>query len=174
MGYYFAVVILVLIFNLIGKLFMINRVDQNFRLLAEGGYQRHAFNIINDRNLARELTQNLDLEQPVVGYSQPADFLTNFMHLSFTEDFGENVSRITTPIFLVADLVCSIIVMVIYGDPFLALTVFSAATLPYDRQDHKLPAPHQHHRRQPSPAPHEQGALPGWFDGSGLYCPGPV
>ena len=128
-GYYFAVVILVLIFNLIGKLFMINRVDQNFRLLAEGGYQRHAFNIINDRNLARELTQNLDLEQPVVGYSQPADFLTNFMHLSFTEDFGENVSRITTPIFLVADLVCSIIVMVIYGDPFLALTVFSAATL---------------------------------------------
>ena len=128
-GYYFAVVILVLVFNLIGKLFMINRVDQNFRLLAEGGYQRHAFNIINDRNLARELTQNLDLDQPVVGYSQPADFLTNFMHLSFTEDFGENVSRITTPIFLVADLVCSIIVMVIYGDPFLALTVFSAATL---------------------------------------------
>ena len=128
-GYYFAVVILVLIFNLIGKLFMINRVDQNFQLLAEGGYQRHAFNIINDRNLARELTQNLDLEQPVVGYSQPADFLTNFMHLSFTEDFGENVSRITTPIFLVADLICAIVVMVIYGDPFLALTVFSAATL---------------------------------------------
>ena len=103
----------------------------------------------------------------MVGYSQPADFLTNFMHLSFTEDFGENVSRITTPIFLVADLVCSIIVMVIYGDPFLALTVFFGG-------DPAQCAPHQHHCRQPSPAPHEQGALPGWFDGSGLYCPGPV
>ena len=128
-GYYFAVVALVLAFNLIGKLFMIGRVERNFRLLAEGGYQRHAFNIISDRNLARELTHNLGLEQPVVGYSQPADFLTNFMHLSFTEDFGENVSRITTPIFLVADLVCAIVVQVLYGDLALSLTVFSAATL---------------------------------------------
>ena len=127
--YYFAVTVLGLVFNLLGKLFMINRIDRNFRLLAEGGYQRHAFNIINDRNLARELTRNQDLDPPVVGYSQPADFLTNFMHFSSTEDYGENITRITTPIFFGFSVVISGATQVLYGDVFMSLTVFSAMTL---------------------------------------------
>ena len=127
--FYFAVTVLGLVFNLLGKLFMIERIDRNFRLLAEGGYQRHAFNIINDRNLARELTRNQNLDPPVVGYSQPADFLTNFMHFSSTEDYGENITRIATPIFFVFSVLVFGATQFIYGDLFMSLTVFSAMTL---------------------------------------------
>ena len=95
--FYFPIVIAGLLFNILGKLFLISRVQKNFRVVSSD-YEKHALLMVGDRNLSQEMTQGLDLEEPHVAYSAPAEFLTRFLDCSYSEDQSESISRISTPI----------------------------------------------------------------------------
>ncbi len=124
--YYFAITALGLVFNTLGKLFMIFRIQRNFAMIAPGKAKRYGVMTIQNRALARELTRGSDLKSPVIAYSAQGEFFTNFLELSYTEDYGENLSRITTPLFFVFTLVASVVAYFLSGDPFATLTAFTA------------------------------------------------
>lgn len=124
--FYFAVVALGLLFNTIGKLFMIRRIEGNFKILSGSSFEKHAVMTVKNRELARELTRGQNLDEPVVAYSTRAGFLTNFIELSYTEDYGENLSRITTPLFLFFSLLAGGGCYFITRDIFVALTALTA------------------------------------------------
>lgn len=123
--FYFPIVIAGLLFNILGKLFLISRVQKNFRVVSSD-YEKHALLMVGDRNLSQEMTQGLDLEEPHVAYSAPAEFLTRFLDCSYSEDQSESISRISTPILAGFSLLASIVSYFISRDLYLTLTVFTA------------------------------------------------
>ena len=123
--FYFPIVIAGLLFNVLGKLFLVSRVQQNFRVVSSD-CEKHALLMVGDRNLSQEMTQGLDLDEPHVAYSAPAEFLTRFLDCSYSEDQWESISRISTPILAGFSLLASIVSYFISRDLYLTLTVFTA------------------------------------------------
>lgn len=123
--FYFPIVIAGLFFNILGKIFLISRVQRNFRVVSSD-YEKHALLMVGDRTLSQEMTQGLDMEEPQVAYSAPAEFLTRFLDCSYSEDQSEMISRISTPILAGFSLLASIVSYFISRDLYLTLTVFTA------------------------------------------------
>lgn len=122
---YFSVAVLCLIFNLLGKIIMANRVIRNFNVIS-GNNDKFAMLLLTDKSFAKEITKGQNLDNPCVALSCKAGFATNFMQNSYSEDFSENIGKIATPLLLIFSIILSVISYIINKDMFIALTVFNA------------------------------------------------
>ncbi|MEG3006489.1 MAG: hypothetical protein RR806_03365, partial [Oscillospiraceae bacterium] len=122
---YFSVAVLGLLFNLFGKVYMTNRIIRNFKIIS-GNTDKFSIMLMKDKMLAKELTKGQNIDNPSVLFSSKTSFPTGFLNFSYTEDYSENINKITTPLFLVFGVVLSIITFVLEKDIFIALTVFNA------------------------------------------------
>ncbi|MEG1044629.1 MAG: hypothetical protein RSF81_07645, partial [Oscillospiraceae bacterium] len=122
---YFSVAVLGLLFNLLGKVYMSNRIIRNFKVIS-GNTDKFSIMLMKDKMLAKELTKGQSIDNPSVLFSSKTIFPTNFLNFSYTEDYSENINKITTPLFLIFGAVLSIITFVLDKDIFIALTVFNA------------------------------------------------
>lgn len=118
------VVILGLVFNSIGKLHIVGRIERNFNSLSAPG-DKHAVLLLKDRDMSRSMLGGLDVSNPKVCYGCKAGFLTNFLDLSYSEDLSESVSRILAPVVLIASLAVGAVSWFFHRDIFFSVTVLA-------------------------------------------------
>lgn len=122
---YFSVAILGLVFNLIGKLSLIKRVQRNFNFLT-GPDEKYAFVPIRDREFAREFTRGMGPEVERVAYSVKADFITGFLDKSYSSDHSESFCRISVPVTLLGALLVGGVTAALSKDPNISVSAFAA------------------------------------------------
>ena len=101
---FFPVALFVLIFNLIGKMLVILRIQNNFKLVSSEKRKQAAV-FLKDRTLLREISKGLSMEEYTIAYPESTRFLANFLDNSYSEDHAENTSRILAPVCLLAGIV---------------------------------------------------------------------
>ncbi|HIV36598.1 MAG TPA: hypothetical protein H9999_05200 [Candidatus Negativibacillus faecipullorum] len=122
---FFPVALLILLFNLIGKLLVILRIQQNFKLVASEK-RKHAAVFLKDRTLLRELSRGLSMEEYTIAYPETSRFLSNFLDNSYSEDHAENMSRVLAPVCLLAGIALSVLSYLFNKNAAEAVSTFTA------------------------------------------------
>lgn len=105
---FFPVALFVLIFNLIGKMLVILRIQNNFKLVSSEKL-KHAAVFLKDHTLLRDISKGLSMEEYTIAYPESSHFLANFLDNSYSEDHAESTSRILAPICLLAGIILAVL-----------------------------------------------------------------
>ena len=114
-----------LLFNTIGRIFTLGRVNGNFRFVSSGA-QKYTAQVLQERELGRELTWDMNIDQAHVAYSTRADFVEGFIEQSYASDATDNIAKITSPIIFLASVAVAVFAYVMGSDIFMTLSVFAA------------------------------------------------
>ncbi|MGI5896648.1 MAG: hypothetical protein ACOX6U_06790 [Oscillospiraceae bacterium] len=94
---YGLVVIGALLCNSFAKYFAINRMILNFRIVSSG-YDKYVTTLVEDENVALELTRGVVSDVPTVAVQQKADFVTDFIGYSIDTDATDEYAKYLTPL----------------------------------------------------------------------------
>lgn len=122
---FFPVALFILLFNLIGKVLVILRIQNNFKLVSSEKL-KHAAVFLKDRTLLREISRGLSMEEYTIAYPETSPFLSNFLDNSYSEDHAEHMSRILAPVCLLAGIVLSVLSYLFNKDVAEAVSTFTA------------------------------------------------
>ncbi len=122
---FFPIALLVLLFNLVGKMLVILRIQNNFKLVASEKL-KHAAVFLKDRSLLKEMSKGLSLEEYTIAYPETSTFLSNFLDNSYSEDHAENMSRVLTPVCLLAGIILAVISYLFNKNAAVAISTFTA------------------------------------------------
>ena len=122
---FFPVALFILLFNLIGKVLVILRIQNNFKLVSSEKL-KHAAVFLKDRNLLREISRGLSMEEYTIAYPETSPFLSNFLDNSYSEDHAEHMSRILAPVCLLAGIILSVLSYLFNKDVAEAVSTFTA------------------------------------------------
>lgn len=125
-GIFSIVAMLMLLFNILGKLCIVSRIKTNFKFVSSE-CEKFSIERIGSANLAKKLTGNNFSYEPVVLKSNKTNFLKGFLDYSYREDLADNVSKIMSPIIFLGAIIIGIVAFVMNRDVFLATTAFSVA-----------------------------------------------
>lgn len=125
--FYTPVAVLILLFNTIGKIGLSGRVVRNFRTVTGERRASCATMMVTSKELAREMTRGQNLEFPQIVYPVRTDFHSNFLELSYEEDYSDGVARVLAPVALAACLLMALVSFLFSRSVFNALSVFAAA-----------------------------------------------
>ena len=120
-----VVALFILLFNLIGKVLVILRIQNNFKLVSSEKL-KHAAVFLKDRNLLREISRGLSMEEYTIAYPETSPFLSNFLDNSYSEDHAEHMSRILAPVCLLAGIILSVLSYLFNKDVAEAVSTFTA------------------------------------------------
>ena len=123
---FFPVAMLILVFNLIGKIMIILRIQNNFRLVASDR-SKYSVNIMENKGLLKEWTKDLEMEEYLVAYPVKTKFLSHFLEYSYSEDHAENTCRVLAPITILAGILISVLAYVFNHNIAVAISTFAAA-----------------------------------------------
>lgn len=118
---------LALLFNSIGKLMMVSRIKNGFEIVSDENIEKYSCEVIEDSKLTYDLTKELDVSAPLVCVSRPANFLSDFLKNSYSEDLGDSQARTIAPIVAIGSLAVGIVSFVLNGDLFVAVSSACAA-----------------------------------------------
>lgn len=122
---FFPVALFILLFNLIGKLFVILRIQNNFRVVSSE-HPKHAAVFLKDRTLLRELSRGLSMEEYTIAYPESSKLLSGFLDNSYSEDHAENMSRVLAPICLLAGIFMAVLSYLFNKNAADAVSTFTA------------------------------------------------
>ena len=124
---YFGLASFSILFALFGKVLLNSRIKKNFKFLNSDS-EKYTLDTIKSKSLSRELTRGQNIDDPEIAYSSKTKFPTDFLKISKSEDYSENISKITIPIFLGFSIIISVITYFFGGDHnyMFSLTVFSS------------------------------------------------
>ena len=125
--FYTPVAVLILLFNAIGKIGLSGRVVRNFRTVAGERRAHCATMMVTNKELAREMTRGQNLDYPQIVYPVRTGFHSNFLELSYEEDYSDGVARVLAPVSLAACLLMALVSFLFSRSLFSALAVFAAA-----------------------------------------------
>ena len=126
--FYTPVAVLILFFNLLGKLNLTSRVMRNFRVIAGERRARSTTVMVGSKEMARDMTRGQNLDFPQIVYPVRTGFFSNFLELSYEEDYSDGVARVLAPVLTAACLLMSLVSFLFSKSAFTALTVFAAST----------------------------------------------
>lgn len=118
--------VLGLLFNCIGKLLIVKRTMLNFKYVT-ADCDKYATTIIEDEQLANDLTKGVLTNIPITATNKKTGFLTGFLDMSFREDAYDAISRKLTPIVFIAAVILAVSGYIITQNAFVTLTVVVAA-----------------------------------------------
>jgi len=122
---FFPVAMLILLFNLIGKLMIILRIQGNFKLVASDR-SKYSVNMMENKGLLKEWTANLDMEEYLVAYPVKTRFLSRFLEYSYSEDYAESMSAILAPVSILAAVLISVLSYFFNENVGMAISTFAA------------------------------------------------
>ncbi|MGN1050736.1 MAG: hypothetical protein ACI4QE_00390 [Acutalibacteraceae bacterium] len=108
--YYTIIVLFGFLLNHIGKLFMVKRVDNNFKFMCDKKTP-YAVKIYTDESVAAKMMSGTHADKPIVAYQHKTDFLSNFLQISYTPDPSEDMASKVAP----ASTICALAISVICG-----------------------------------------------------------
>lgn len=105
---YISVAIASLLFNTLGKLFIVNRTQQSFRFVS-GSSEKYAVFPIDDEETAQNFTRGALSDFPNLAAMRKTEFLSDFLKTTYSSDSTDRFCRIFTPVVLAAAFVIGII-----------------------------------------------------------------
>ena len=118
---------LALFFNSIGKLMMVSRISNGFSIVSDERVEKYSCEVIEDSKITYDLTKELDVSAPLVCVSRPANFLSDFLKNSYSEDLADSQSRTIAPIVAAGSLAIGIVNYVLTRNLFLSVSCACAA-----------------------------------------------
>lgn len=122
---FFPVAILILLFNIIGKIMTILRIQNNFKMVASDR-MKYSLNMLENKALLNEWTATFDMEEYLVAYPVKTRFLSRFLEYSYSEDYAENMSVTLAPVSILAAAFISVLSYVFNEDISVAISTFAA------------------------------------------------
>ena len=122
---FFPVAMLLLAFNIIGKIMVILRIQNNFKMVASDR-SKYSVNMMEHKGLLKEWTKNLDMEDYLVAYPVKTRFLSKFLEYSYSADYAESMSAILAPVSILAAILISGLSYVFNEDVAMAISTFAA------------------------------------------------
>lgn len=122
---FFPVAMLILLFNLIGKIMTVLRIQNNFKMVASDR-SKYSINMMENKGLLKEWTKNLDMEEYLVAYPVKTRFLSKFLEYSYSEDYAETMSAILAPVSILAGIFISILSYFFNENVGMAISTFAA------------------------------------------------
>lgn len=129
---YSVIVIIALLLNNLGKLFMVLRVKDNFKFVTAKS-PAYAAKIYTNEDIARQLMSGTVVDKPIIAYQHETEFMSDFLRLSYSPDPSEDMASKIAPV----TLLCSVFVAVLYGivakdflGAFSALAVMTCVSAP--------------------------------------------
>lgn len=123
MHLYFASAALCMFCNTLGRLFMLGRIQSNFKVVSSKLPKRGVMAVESD-DLCHELVPDA-IRKPTISYSAAADFFSDFLGLSFSDKYDVGINRSVAPVCLVGAFLVGIATRLLSGSTF---TAVSAAT----------------------------------------------
>ncbi len=105
---YIPVAIASLIFNTIGKLFIVSRTQKSFRFVSESG-DKYAVFPVTDEETAQNFTRGALNDFPKLASMRKTEFLSEFLKTTYASDSTDRFCRIFTPIVLIAAVITGVI-----------------------------------------------------------------
>ena len=111
---YISTALVSLIFNTIGKLYMIVRAKRNFKFVS-GDSTKYYADIIDNEASVSALTRAVSDRMPVIAAMRKTEFLTDFLKSSYCDDAADRLSARLVPISIVLGLLAGVLA---YFNPF--------------------------------------------------------
>ena len=121
---YYCVPVLGLLFNIVGKMMMMSRIERNSRLVCSD-QEKYVMRTIKSPDFARELSRGLPLDLPEITYSVKTKYVSGFLEASYAQDYAESINRVLVIICLLASIAVSVISYFVGGSLYVSLTVLS-------------------------------------------------
>lgn len=121
---YFPIAGLAMLFGVLGKLSMINRIQTNFRLLSSSAPKKALMRVENER-FCREVLPS-STRKPTIAYAVSADFFTDFLGLSYSDKYDVGINRSVAPVCLIGSLVVAVVSYLLTRDTLSAVSAFTA------------------------------------------------
>ncbi len=122
---FFPVAMLILFFNLVGKIMTVIRIQKNFKLVASDR-SKYSVNMMENKGLLKEWTANLDMEDYLVAYPVKTQFLSRFLEYSYSKDHADNMSAILAPVCILAPIIIAALSYIFNKDVGIAVSTFTA------------------------------------------------
>lgn len=108
---YLSTALVGLMFNTIGKIYMISRAKRNFKFIS-GDSQKYYAQVIDGEERASALTRAAGEKIPVIAAMRKTEFLTDFLKSSYCDDEADRMSIKLIIASLVAGLVAGILAFI--------------------------------------------------------------
>lgn len=126
---YISVSVASLLFNTVGKLFIVNRTQQSFRFVSGSG-EKYAVFSVADEETAQSFTRGALSDFPNLAAMRKTEFLSDFLKTSYASDSTDRFCRIFTPVVMAAAVVTGLIAGILgraeYGSSsvYIGISVF--------------------------------------------------
>ena len=124
MNFYFAIACAAMLFNALGKMLMINRIQRNFRILG-AEREKRAVLAVESPEFCQEFVGS-SRRKPVIAYGAKADFFTDFLALSYSDKYDVGVNRSVAPVCVAGALVVGISTYFLGGNTAFAMSALTA------------------------------------------------
>lgn len=105
---YVPVAIASLLFNTLGKLFIVNRTQRSFKFVSGSG-DKYAVFPVTDEETAQNFTRGALSDFPRLAAMKKTEFLSEFLKTSYSSDSTDRFCRVFTPIVMAAAVVIGVI-----------------------------------------------------------------
>ena len=120
---YIAVSIASLLFNTVGKLFIVSRTQKSFRFVSESG-DKYAIFPVADEETAQNFTRGALSDFPKLASMRKTEFISEFLKTSYANDSTDRFCRIFTPAVLAAAAVIGIIAGILVREEYWASAIY--------------------------------------------------
>ncbi|MCH5194923.1 MAG: cation-translocating P-type ATPase [Oscillospiraceae bacterium] len=105
---YISVAIASLLFNTLGKLFIVTRTQKSFRFVS-GSSEKYAVFPITDEETAQNFTRGALSDFPNLAAMRKTEFISDFLKTTYSSDSTDRFCRIATPVVLASAIVIGVI-----------------------------------------------------------------
>lgn len=119
-----GIAVIYLFFITLGELYKSLTIRNNFAFISSSS-QKYSLKEINDEASTAKITDGLNLKNPIISYQKKAEFLSNFLHISYSPDPADSIAYYSAPITLALSFLISIIVLIMKKEPFSFISTFT-------------------------------------------------
>lgn len=124
MNLYFCIAALSMLFNALGKMKMISRIQSNFRLISSDRPKKAVMSVESE-DFCREFIRD-SVSHPTIAYSVKSGFFTDFLGLSYSDKYDVGIHRSVAPVCLAGAFIVAIVSSLLTGEFISAVSSFTA------------------------------------------------
>lgn len=114
---YMPIALLSLLCNLIGKMLIVKREENNFNYISRDKDKFGLFCMQDDYD-AEKVTKGLVNDYPITAYKKKTKFTSDFIKYTYSYDMADRFSKFAIPVIAVTCLIVSIISAIVYNKTF--------------------------------------------------------